>query len=498
MDPQKDNEFFSTDHLLDNLKGRAVKGGAITLIGQGLKFVLQMTSTAILARLLTPADFGLIAMVAAITGFILIFKDLGLSMATVQQSKITKEQISTLFWVNIGFSLIVLIIMGLLSPVIAWFYGESKLIWVTIILSTGIMMGGFSVQHQALLRRQMRYVSLAIIDVVSLLLGLLAAVTSALLGVGYWALVIQQLTTGLATLIGVWITVRWIPGLPSKEARIQSMLTFGKNLTIYSILNFFSSNLDNILIGRYWGAASLGFYSRAYSLILAPIHQIISPLTAVANPTLSRLQNDPERFRNYYLKAIKFIAYATIPIIAFMSVLSKEIIAILMGSQWGETAKLFQVLAISALWFPLGVSVGWIYVSLGKTSRMAKWGLISSPLIVLSLIIGLHWGAQGVAIAYSGITSLLIYPQFAFALKGTLISIKDVFSSIYPSLIIAVVGALAAFYTLNIISSLNSFIRIILCFIVLLLICLIYYLFSKRLKMDVKDIFELVKFAYKK
>ncbi|PKO02588.1 MAG: lipopolysaccharide biosynthesis protein [Chloroflexi bacterium HGW-Chloroflexi-5] len=498
MNPQNDNEIFSTNHLIDNLKSRAIKGGAITLIGQGLKFVLQMTSTAILARLLTPADFGLIAMVSAITGFILIFKDLGLSMATIQQPKITQEQISTLFWVNVAFSFIVLLVMGLLSPVIAWFYDESKLIWVTIILSTGIMMGGFSVQHQALLRRQMRYINLALIDVIALLFGLITAIASAFLGLGYWSLVIQQLMTALITLIGVLVSAKWKPGLPSKQAGIKSMLNFGKNMTIYGILNYFARNLDNILIGRFLGAASLGFYSRAYSLILAPISQIISPLTAVANPTLSRLQDDPLRFRNYYLKAIKFIAYATIPLIAFMGVLSKEIIALLLGEQWGETAKLFQILAISAIWHPLGSTVGWIYVSLGKTDRMAKWGFISIPLIILSFIIGLRWGAQGVAIGYTIIILLLIYPQFAFALHGTLIKTRDVVSSIYPALVIAAISALIVFFTLSFIGYPNPIIRIIIGLMMLILVSLVYYFLSNRLRNDVKDILEIAKLAYKK
>lgn len=492
------NEIFDTEHLQVDLKGRSIRGGAITISGQILKFIFQIISTAVLARIISPADFGLVAMVSAITGFVLIFKDLGLSMATVQQEKINHEQISNLFWVNVAFGIFIFIIMISLSPVIAWFYDEHRLIWITIALSIGIFLGGLSVQHQALLRRQMRFRSLTIIDIMSIFVGMIIAILFGLLGYGYWALIFMQIGISLTVLIGVWVGSGWLPSLPRRNTDVKSMLNFGKNLTIFSFMNYFARNLDNVIIGRVWGANALGLYNRAYSLLLMPLGQIVSPMTAVATPTLSRLQENPIRFKRYYLTAIKFIAYLSIPLIAFMAILSYDIIKIVLGDQWLEAAPIFQILAISAILQPIGSTVGWIYTSLGRTRRMAQWGFISIPLIIISFFIGNKWGPEGVAIAYTTIVCILIYPQFKFALKDTLINVRDIIIAIYPSLMIALFGSIVILFSINHIKNFGSIILIILCGMIEIIIILIYYIFSKRFKEDVKEVWNIFQFIWKR
>ncbi len=435
------NQYFDTDHLKTDLKNLSIRGGAVTITGQGVKFLLQIGSTAMLARLLTPQDFGLIAMVSAITGFILIFKDMGLSMATVQKAEITHEQISTLFWVNVALSLTVMLITFALSPVIAWFYNDPRLIWITLILAFGFVFGGLTVQHQAILKRQMRFTALVIIDVVSMLIGIAIAVISAWNGMKYWSLVFMQLATVLSVMLGTWFSCNWRPGIPVKRSGVCEMLAFGGNLTGFGVINYFARNLDNILIGQYWGAQPLGLYSKAYSLLLLPIGQIVAPVSSVAIPALSRLQDDPRRYRNYYLKAIKMIAYVSMPLITGMSVLSEEIVGLVLGEQWHDSVVIFQILSFNAIWHPVCSTVGWIYVSLNQTRRMAVWGFISCPMIILSFFIGLPWGVKSVALCYTICVCLLVYPIFAFALKYSPITVKDVFSNIYrPFMLAAIVG----------------------------------------------------------
>ncbi len=447
ISPSSDSDsHFSTGHISADLKGRSVRGGAVTLIGQGAKFILQLGSTMVLARILTPRDFGLIAMVAAVTGFIMVFKDLGLSMATVQKAEINHGQVSTLFWINVAISSALMLLTMALAPAVAWFYNKPELTWVTVALASAFIFGGLTVQHQALLRRQMRFTALAVIDISSMAAGLATGIVCGLIGLGYWSLVLMQLATPITMAAGVWIASGWRPGPPVRRSGVRPMLAFGGYLTGFNIVNYFARNVDKILLGRYWGSQVTGLYTKAYSLLLLPIAQVTSPITAVAVPALSRLQNEPERYRNYYLKAIKLIAYITMPIVVAMAVLSTEIIVLVLGSQWIEAGPIFMILAVAALLQPVGATVGWIYVSLGQTRRMFVWACIATPVVVLSFLIGLRWGAMGVAIGYAICKILLAYPQFSIALKHSPIRVGEVFANIFHPVAISIIMGLGMIF----------------------------------------------------
>lgn len=382
-------------------------------------------------------------MVTAVSGFIMVFKDLGLSMATVQRDEINHGQISTLFWINVVLSAILMLVTLALAPAVAWFYKDSRLLAVTAALSTAFLFGGLTVQHQALLRRQMRLSAVATIEVVSMAAGILAALLCAWAGLGYWSLVWMQIATVATNAAGVWLASGWIPGRPVRRSGVRSMLAFGGNLTGFGMINYFSRNFDNVLIGRFCGAQSLGLYSRAYSLLLFPIGQITAPMTSVAIPALSRLQSEPELYRRFYLKAIKFIAYASMPLVAAMGVLSTEIVRLVLGEEWLDASPIFMVLVLAAIWQPVGSTVGWIFISGGQTRRMFAWACISTPLILLFFLAGLPWGAIGVATGYAICTILIMVPGFSFALKGSSISVWDVFSALYQPLVLSVIIALA-------------------------------------------------------
>lgn len=261
--------------------------------------------------------------------------------------------------------------------------------------------------------------------------GILTAILCAWAGMGYWALVWMQITMAAANAAGVWIASGWIPGWPKRCSGVRPMLAFGGYLTVSSVLSYFSRNLDNILIGRYWGAQSLGIYSKAYSLLLLPIGQVVAPMTSVAVPALSQLQQTPNRYRRYYIQAVKMIAYLTFPLVIVLAILAPEIVTLLLGEQWIDAIPIFRVLAVTAMFQPITSTVGWIYVSHGNTRRMAVWNLIASPTIILSFIIGLPWGALGVAVSYTVGNLLRLIPAFVFAFKGTPLSVRDLLSAIY-------------------------------------------------------------------
>jgi len=407
------------------------------MAAQGLKFFLQMGSTVVLARLLTHQDFGLIAMVTAVTGFVAMFKNMGLSMATVQRAEVNHGQISTLFWINVVLSLGVMLVIAALAPVIAWFYGEPRLTWITLVLAGAFIFGGLTVQHQALLRRQMRFGSLALIQIISMSVGILTAVIAAFYGAGYWSLVLMQLATAIASAIAVWVACGWRPGLPVRRSGVREMLAFGGNLTGFNFLNYFARNADNLLIGKFCGSGPLGLYSKAYGLLMLPLRQIKGPISAVAVPALSRLQDDPEQYRRYYYRAISTIAFITMPLVAVLAALSDEIIRIVLGSQWTDAAIIFKVLAFAAFFQPIWSALGWIFVSLGQTKRMMRWGLAMVPLIVLSFVIGLPWGGLGVATSYTVCyLSLILVPSFWYAYRYSPVNLTGLFRSIRCPLVL--------------------------------------------------------------
>ena len=427
----KSTEFLSTEHLKADLKGRSVRGGAVTMLAQGAKFFLQMGSTVVLARLLTPQDFGLIAMVTAVTGFVAMFKNMGLSMATVQRAEINHGQISTLFWINVVLSIGVMLVIAVLAPAIAWFYGEPRLTWITLALAGAFIFGGLTVQHQALMRRQMCFGSLALIQTVSMLVGIVTAIIAAWYGAGYWSLVLMELASASASVLGVWVACDWRPGLPVRRSGVRKMLAFGGNLTGFNFLNYFARNADNLLIGKFWGSGQLGLYNKAYGLLTLPMRQITAPIAAVAIPALSRLQNDPERYRQYYYRAISTIAFITMPLVAMLAALSDEIITIVLGSQWTGAAIIFKMLAIAAFFQPVVSTTGWVFVSLGQTKRMMYWGLIAVPVIVLSFIVGLPWGVVGVATSYTVCDIfILMVPCLLFTFRYSPINLVGFFKTI--------------------------------------------------------------------
>ena len=222
------NNHFDVNKIKKDLKSRSVRGGTATVFGQFANFVIHTGSTIVLARLLMPADFGLIAMVTAVTGFANLFKDLGLSEATIQKDIITHEQVNALFWINMMVSISIFVLVVLMSPVIAWFYSEPRLAKISIAMSIVFLLGGAATQHQALLKRQMRFIALAVIRTVSLSAGVIAAIVGAAVGFRYWALVLMHTTSALVFTLGVWILCDWRPGRPTMSSGVRTMLIFGE------------------------------------------------------------------------------------------------------------------------------------------------------------------------------------------------------------------------------------------------------------------------------
>ncbi len=286
----------------------------------------------------------------------------------------------------------------------------------------------------------MRFGTLAVVDIVSMLVSVLAGIVAAWCGLRYWALVIMRLAKPITLFAAIWIACRWRPSLPVRGSGVREMLAFGGNLTGFNLLYYFARNADNLLIGKFWGASQLGLYGKAYGLLLLPLQQITMPVTAVAVPTLSRLQDDPARYQRYYYQAISTIAFVTMPLIAMLAAMSHEVIMIVLGKQWTDSANIFKVLAFSAFFQPIWCTIGWIYVSLGQTNRMMRWGLVMVPLIVISFLIGLPWGGLGVATSYTlCFLFLIMVPSFWYAFRYSPVGMTGLLRTVCCPLVLGLV-----------------------------------------------------------
>jgi len=421
---------FDTEYLKSDLGTRSVRSGAVTVGGQGARFVLRLVSVPILARLLTPEDFGLVAMVTAVTNFIMVFRDMGLSSATVQQPHIDHAQVSTLFWLNalVGVALAVLIVLT--APAVAWLYEDGRLIAITMCLSVAFLFAGLTVQHQALLRRQMRFSTLALIDVLSVFVGTGAAIAAALRGAQYWSLVVQEVVTAAVAAAGSWLASGWRPGWPSRRSGVRSMILFGGNVSGFNFINYFARNLDSILLGRVWGSHVLGLYNRAYGLLMLPILQLTNPMGAVAMPALSRLQDDPERYARYYSRFVLLLSFMSMPLVVLLSACSENAVRLFLGEQWTDASRIFQILALTAYIQPVLSTTGIVILSLGQTARLFRLGVFCSSTIVLSFLGGIHWGASGVATGYCIANYVTMVPMLWYSFHRSPMSVARFFIAI--------------------------------------------------------------------
>ena len=435
---------LGTDHLQADLKGRSVRGGFLTITSQGAQFVIASVSTIVLARLLTPADFGLVAMVVAVTGLGQAFGDLGLSEATIQSERITQNQVSTLFWINVAIGLGLTAITASLAPILAWFYKEPPVREITFVLSLTFLICGLRVQHEALLRRQMRFSALAVRDIVSLTLGVSLGVTLALRGAGYWALVAQPLATNFSQMVLSWLMVKWMPGLPRRDPKVRSMIAFGGNVAASYVIFTVIRSADNALVGWYWGAGPLGLYSRAYNLLMLPVRQLSAPAGSVVIPAFSRIQSDKERFARYYLRTMNLIVWIAGPVFGFLFVAAGPVIALVLGAQWKAATPVFQILAISAVGQFLLESTIWLLVSQGHSNRLLRLLLVMCPIIVACFAIGLPFGIKGVALAGSlGLLGVLPW-ILKFAFRGTTLTLRHLGRAILYPISMSLAGVILA------------------------------------------------------
>lgn len=432
-----------------NLEARSIGGGIAVFLANGGNRVIRVASILLLARMLTPGDFGVFAIVSTFVGIAGLLCELGLATATVQRSVITTGQVSTLFWINVVAGALMTLAGLLGAPLLGLLYEDARVEAMCLLLSLSPLLGALGVQHLALLQRSMRYRELALIGVLSVALGNAAAVTAAFHGHAFASLAIGFLVSRLVTTLFAWLACRWRPGRPQPDAVVAEMLRFGGYLVGFGLLGLVGTGLHNVLLGLAAGAEGAGLYYRAYSFVQLAQGMILDALAVVAVVALSHVKDQPEEFRRQYLGYARVVCTLCAPLGAFGCVFASDLIPLLFGAQWTESAPLFAVLSLGIVFYALAYSTGWIYISTGNTRRMMQWGLIGWTLVITGTLVGVPLGLQGLAVAQALTTALVFIPCMPLAFRGTPLTMRALLENAWRPVLAATAAALAVHLALQ-------------------------------------------------
>lgn len=442
--------YMRTDDLRADLGGRSARGGFVRLGGQAGQIFLLLATGMVLARLLTPEEFGLFAMIISLTAFVATFRDFGFPMAAVQRRDLEHDQASGLFWMAVRLSVLTGLFVAAMAPLLARFYGQPRILEATILMAVAISFKGLGILHEGLLVRRMRFGRLTLVDVGSLVLGAIVAVSAALAGAGYWALVLQAVLTAIARTLALWIACRWRPALRGAgrvraDPGVRAMVRYGGKYSLYRIVHHIGFNLDRVLLGRLVGAGAMGLYDNAFRWSRYPYRLFPMPLLEVAVAGLSRVQDDPGAYRASCRAGFLPLLSAVLPLVAYMAADARNVILVLLGEQWVEAIPLFRLLCVSTFAAALVSITTWIYLSRGETGRQLRWGLIQAPVMVTAVALGVRWGALGVAVAFTAASWTLVVPALWYCVRPSPLTLQDLGSMVWrPALASAMAAVVVA------------------------------------------------------
>ena len=392
---------------------------------QAFKFLSTIFATAVLARILSPADFGLVQIATLFLGIITLFSSAGLELPVIQAKSLNLSQVNNLFWISCLVGLITGLTSALLAPVASWYFERPELTLIIVVSSCTFLCSAIGVQSRALMKRNLRFYELSKIEIAAMLLAQSLAIGCAFSTRSYWALVLIPVVSALVSSVCVCFLAPVTIQFPSRERGTGELLKIGANLTGFNVLNYFVRQLDNFVIADRFSDQDLGFYSKAYGLLLMPVSRINSPLSTIVVPALSRTRENNKRFRDVYVKCLFVLASLSIPTVVFLAVCSEEVILTVLGPKFADSIVLFQLLIPAAFVSSLNVSTGWVFASLGRTDKQLYSGLGAALVFIPLVILGGFYGVEGVACGVSAAFVLVRLPQMAYCFKGSPIGFKD-------------------------------------------------------------------------
>jgi PST family polysaccharide transporter len=424
------------------LRRLAVRGAAATIGAAALSLVLRVVPTVVLARLLTPSDFGVVAMVTTFSLLLQSFGTSGFCEAVIQPKEMSRALASNLFWIASAIGLMLTIGFAASGPLLARFFRNPLVTPVALGISVAIFLWAAGDIHLALLKRAMRFSALSVNDVVALAVYSVVGVLLALRGWGYWALVGAIVSQALSSTIGVWWLCRWIPSLPKRGVGTRAILKFAAQVYGRFSANYFARNFDNLLVGWKFNAAALGYYKKAYDLFALTASQLTSPLHSVALAALSRLNHDPARFRRYLANSLGIVAFVGMGVGADLTLVGNDVVRLVLGPKWSESGRIFELFGPGIGIMLLYSTVGWIHLSIGKPGSWLRWTLIESAATALSFIVALPWGPAGIAVAWSVSYWVLSIPAFWYAGRPIGFGVSSLFSAVWKFAVASLVAGL--------------------------------------------------------
>jgi len=428
------------------LKKKTIAGVLWNSVGNVARQLLQIASIVVMARFLSPDDFGLYAILMIFVTFMGIFADMGISQVIIHLDNPDQRMLSSIFYFNVIVGVVLFASLYLLAWPIADFFNNQKIVPLLRIIGFSFIIGSFGLVQKALLEKKLHFKRIISVETAAQTIGVTAGILSAINGFGIYSLLISSLLSALLLSVGVWFGSHWRPSFMFAFSDIRKIWSYSFHLTGFSIINYFARNADNFLIGKFLGSSILGVYSLAYKIMLYPLDNISRVIIRVLFPAFSQLKHDNMRFKNSYLKAITFIALVTFPIMAGLLVVAEPLVMVVFGEKWQGLPVLLMILAPIGMVQSIVTTVGSIYTAKGTTGLMFKIGAVNAIVTVVSFIVGLPYGAEGVAEAYAMANILMLYPNLKIAWNQIGLGVLEGIGKLMPFLVSSVLMATAVHF----------------------------------------------------
>ena len=426
------DQYFKENRPYAGLGRASLRSGVTVVAARGLNTFVQLGSTILLARLLSPYDFGLVAMVLAVVGFAPMLIDFGTSEASTQKTHITQAEVSALFWLGMTISVALTVVLAGASGFIAQFFGEPSLTGIVLVSSLTLMMGAISNQHYALMRRAMQFRQIAMIDISANVIGSVVSVVMALTGWGYWSLVAKPIVTSVLTAALVWMSCPFMPGRPRLTPDVKELVRFGAGVAGFTMTDYLARSADRVALGYFYGAGPLGYFQNAFTIYSNLLNILTEPLHNIAASGLSKLRNDLDELKRSWTAALSSLSFVSSAAFAVLAVTGQDFVVILLGPKWAPAGPLLCIFAIRGIAHSIERTMGWIHVAAGRSDRWMRWGVFSAVFQLLALAAGLPFGVIGVTIAYTIAMFGLSLPALVYAGRPVGIGARDVLQAVGP------------------------------------------------------------------
>jgi len=420
----------ATAATIDRTRSQAMRGLAWKSLSVVVLQISRSVTAIILARLLTPVDYGLAGMVLVISTLVYVFADLGMGAALVQRKELTEHDRSTVFWFTAASGAFFTLVGIAVSGWVADFYGEPKVAGLFAAFSLCFFISALSSTHAALLTREMSFRTLELRQMISYAVGAVVGIFLAWRGEGAWALIGQQIAIAIAATLVLVVASPWHPRLLFSRDSLRSMGSFGGNVFGARMLFYANRNTDNVLIGRFIGPAGLGAYSLGYNVMLMPFNQIAAPIQEVLLPAFARWQDEPKRIAGIWLRANRLVAAISIPSLLGLIVVTPEFVHAILGDRWHSAIPVIRILCWVGLLQSLQRMNGNILQARERPGLLFRYSVVALVASVIAFVIGLPWGVVGVAAGYA-VACTFVEPYYTWLTARTLgIGLREVAASL--------------------------------------------------------------------